>query len=155
MTTLSRRNFLKTAGLAGGAGLVAGIVGCSPSTSGSSASEANGDPTAQSASSEPSFLTPPEAIADDQIANTVESDVIVLGAGTAGLVTALSALQEGLSVTLVTASSTPIGRGGSNCAIYSRIMEAVGVEKIPYDVVTNELLQASYMPDQRKWARFY
>lgn len=155
MTTLSRRNFLKAAGLAGGTSLVAGIVGCSPSASGSSPSEANGDPTTQSASSEPSFLTPPEAIADDQITNTVESDVVVLGAGTAGLVTALSALQEGLSVTLVTASSTPIARGGSNCAIYSKTMEAAGVEKIPYDVITNELLQASYMPDQRKWARYY
>lgn len=156
MSQISRRRFLQAAGLVGGAGLAAGIVGCAPTTNESGADSKTGAPTAEgTVDGAQSFLTPPEAIGDDQITETVESDVIVLGAGTAGLCTALSALQSGLSVTVVTASSTPIARGGSNCAIYSKAMKAAGVEKIPYDAVTNELLQASYMPDQQKWARYY
>lgn len=156
MSQISRRNFLKAAGLIGGAGIAAGVVGCAPKASESASDSKGGSASADGgAASEPSFLTPPEAIGDDQITDTVESDVIVLGAGTAGLVTALSALQSGLSVTVVTASTVPIARGGSNCAIYSKAMKAAGVEKISYDMVTNELLQASYMPDQQKWARYY
>jgi hypothetical protein len=55
-----------------------------------------------------SFEIPPDPITDDQITNTYTADIVVVGAGLAGLCTACSAL---------TASSRPIGRGGSNNGI--------------------------------------
>ncbi|MEC4176107.1 FAD-binding protein [Adlercreutzia sp. R7] len=155
MAEITRRSFFKTAGALGSIGLAAGLAGCAPSNTETAASGESSSNDSATTAGEPLFLTPPEAIADDAIANTVDADVVVVGAGTSGLVTALSALENGLSVQLFSASSAPVARGGSNCGIYSKAMEAAGVEKIPYDVVTNELIQASYMPDQQKWARYY
>lgn len=42
-----------------------------------------------------SFEIPPEAITDDQIVDTVEADVVVVGAGTSGLVVANTAAEAG------------------------------------------------------------
>lgn len=151
MTQLSRRSFLKAAGLVGGAGTASGLAGCAAQESAPAAST----PEAAAASATPSFLTPPEPISDDAVSSTTEADVIVVGAGTSGLVTALSAIQAGLKTVLFSASSEPIARGGSNCAIYSKAMEAAGVERIPYEHVTGELVAAAYRPDEQKWASYY
>ena len=152
MIQLSRRSFLKTAGLVGGAGIASSLVGCA---SQEGAPNSGAPDAAISALASPSFFTAPDPIAEDAIASTTEADVIVVGAGTSGLATALSALQAGLNTVLISASSRPIARGGSNCAVYSKAMEAAGVERIPYECVTAELTQGAYRPDQRKWATWY
>jgi fumarate reductase flavoprotein subunit len=54
-----------------------------------------------------SFETPPERIPEGQISDTVETEVVIIGAGTAGLVCANSAVENGLKVVLISASSTP------------------------------------------------
>jgi succinate dehydrogenase/fumarate reductase flavoprotein subunit len=56
---------------------------------------------------------------------------------------------------VISASSGPIARGGSNHAIKSKVIDAAGVE--PYDVAEffkQELSCASYNVDQDKWWKF-
>lgn len=84
---LSRRNFMKGAALATGAGILAG---CAPKVA---------EPTSPSSA----VATGPvdwlgEEPVIDNIAETVESDVIVIGAGTGGAYAAASCLEKGLKV---------------------------------------------------------
>jgi len=112
--------------------------------------------TAEAASRKWAFEIPPPPIDDSQIAETVEAELVVVGEGLSGLCTALSALEEGVDTLIVTASSRPVGRGGSVAAAYSKIMQAQGY---PRQEVENFYLQefaaASYNIDQGKWYSFY
>ena len=100
-----------------------------------------------------SFEIPPEPITD--IAATYEADVIVVGAGVSGLVTATTACEEGLNVILVAASSKPVSRGGSNNAVWSKAMERAGLPR--WDAgkeLRKELAFNSFLPDERKYAKY-
>lgn len=101
-----------------------------------------------------SFETPPAPIPENQIVDTIKAEVIVVGAGTAGLVCANSAVENGLSVVLISASSRPISRGGSNHAINSKLQREHGIH---YDIGKNfkrEIDRAAGRIDQEKWFLF-
>ena len=100
------------------------------------------------------FEMPPKLISEEQVAEVIESEVVIIGAGTAGLVCANSAAENGLSVILISASSHPVARGGSTHAINSRLMRELGVE---YDVgryFKQEMDRAGGRIDQEKWYLF-
>ena len=80
-----------------------------------------------------SFEVAPDPIAEDQIAETKSADVIVVGCGMSGMVTAVSAAEGGLSVIIVSASEAAVSRGGSNNAVYSKVMEEMGLPKVDAD----------------------
>ena len=106
---IARRDFVK--GTAGTAALVAATAA---GTSVAFADDATGVMTVEKAEGAKwAFQVPPEPISDDQIANTVENDVVVIGGGTAGLVAAARLLEQGVGVTLIAQSGIPVGRGGS------------------------------------------
>lgn len=167
--TISRRDFVKGSA-AGMAAVTAGSVlaGCAPKTASTevAASAESGAAAASAAAVDVmnaataakkwSFEIPPDPIPDSDIANTIETEIVVVGGGTAGLVTANSAAENGAKVVLITASSIPISRGGSNHAVYSKVMEKAGFK--PYDAgvfYKKELSNASYNVDQDKWFKFY
>lgn len=103
-----------------------------------------------------SFEIPPEPIQDDLIAETVCADLVVVGEGMSGLCTALSAKEEGVDTIIVTASSKPVGRGGSVFASNSKVMRRLGYPKLnPADFLLQEFASGSYSIDQRKWYSFY
>ena len=114
---LNRRDFLKGAVVTGALAAGGALAGCAPAAkegnaaNGTAAVPAEGAAseylTAASATQKWAFEIPPEPITD--IAETVEADVVVVGAGTAGLVTAYSALQQGhlLSPSPAAARTTP------------------------------------------------
>ena len=139
MKDMTRRDFFKTSAAVGAAATAAAAV---PAL----ADEAP-------AAAQYSFEIAPEPITD--IAETIEADLVVVGAGTSGLVTALAALEEGLSVTVVTASSKPISRGGSNHATYSKAMEALGLEPEPISCIKREIYGNWGHVDPGKWYRAY
>ncbi|MCC6615102.1 MAG: FAD-dependent oxidoreductase [Anaerolineae bacterium] len=146
---LSRREFLKSTGV-GVAAATAGI-----SLVGTQVAAAQ-DLNAELAGQKWSFEIPPEPIPDSAIAETVEADVIVVGAGVSGLVAANTAAENGAKVVLFAASSGPAYRGGSFHAVNSKYMEAQGIE--PYAVdrfFRRELSNASFNVDQDKWYKFY
>lgn len=172
MSQLSRRDFLKGAvvGAVGIAGM--GVLGgCStpaaadnnqaPAPAASTnnqaaapAPAANDAPlTADNLNKTWSFEIAPEAITD--INEEIEVDVVVVGAGTAGLITAVSAKKAGLDVALVTASSTPISRGGSNNAAYSKAMEKGGFQRYSPWQIEKEIAMNMNSVDQKKWYIHY
>ncbi|MCI9494532.1 MAG: FAD-dependent oxidoreductase [Adlercreutzia mucosicola] len=171
----SRRDFLKLGAVgAAGAAAAAGLAACSPagntgsggtggsgSGSGSAAAEgtvSTNDVVIKLGDKMPtwSFMVPPEPIPADQITETKENDIIVVGAGMSGLTTAVAAAEKGGKVTLFSASSAPISRGGSNYARNSKVMEELKVEPFnPVPFYYHEMRAASFAIDQRKWMRGY
>lgn len=150
---INRRSFLKGAAATATGVLGATMLGaCSPSTA---ESENNLSATGTSSDSQQySFETAPAPITDN-IAATEEADVIVVGAGMSGLVTALSSLQNGLSAIVVTASEAPVSRGGSINAPYSSYMEQMGVPRCPVEEYRKEFAMNLSSVDQRKWFKHY
>ena len=162
----SRRDFLKFGAVgAAGAAAAAGLAGCAAPASkeGDASASASGvvessDAVLKLKDGMPkwSFMIPPEPIADDRIVETVENDIIVVGGGMSGFTTTVSAAENGAKVTLFSAASAPISRGGSNYARNSKVMEELGIE--PFDPVPfyyHEMRAASFAVDQRKWMRGY
>lgn len=151
---ISRRSFLKGAA-ASAAGIA--VMGLNSGIAFADEEKAQEVMTAEKAlNTKWSFEIPPEPIPEDQIAEVIEDDIIVVGSGMSGLTTAYSAAENGASVTLFSASSGPISRGGSNFAKNSKVMEERGIE--PFDVTKffyHEMRAASFQVDQKKWNRGY
>lgn len=110
---MNRRNFLKGAAVAAGVSAVAAMTGCAPAKSEETASAsedtlaetgslAAGETVAGTICAEDWLGTMPE-ISDDQVSETVDVDIVVLGGGHAGCQAALSASQAGAKVAVVEA----------------------------------------------------
>ena len=103
-----------------------------------------------------SFEIPPAPIDESLIAETIEAELVVVGEGMSGLCTALSAAEEGIDTIIVTASTKPVGRGGSVFAVNSKVMRKLGYPKFDIsDFYLQEFASSSYNVDQRKWYSFY
>ncbi|MBR2835154.1 MAG: FAD-dependent oxidoreductase [Coriobacteriales bacterium] len=149
---MSRRSFLQGAGAAAAA-----------ATMGAGTAFAAGAPVAEdyvislkNGLPKWSFEIPPAPISDDEIAEVIEDDIIVVGAGMSGMCCAASAAESGASVTLFSASSQPISRGGSNFSAYNKVIEEYGIERLdPVDFFYHEERAASFTIDQQMWMRGY
>lgn len=75
-----------------------------------------------------SFEIPPEPIDESLVVETIEADVIVIGSGVSGLMTATVAKERGADVRMFSASSRPIARGGSNCGWGSKVQKRFGID---------------------------
>lgn len=155
---IDRRGFLKGSVAAGAVAALGTLAGCSPQDHSSDSAKSEGDGSAQ-ATEHTSFETPPSPIADSDISTTAEDEIIVIGAGVSGLVTALAAAEEGASVTLICAGTAPVSRGGTFHAFKSRVLEEKGLGDSYTDVIgeffKKEMMAASWNIDQRKWYKFY
>ena len=163
---LNRRDFLKGT-LAAGALAATGtaLAACSPSSSGAeggvAASSSDGAAGVLTADNyremKWSFEIPPEPVADSDIVETYTHDIVVVGAGMAGLCTAVSAAEQGADVIVFSASSKPISRGGSNHAIGSKYQKAKGIDYTPEtarEIVKAEQTAGTYLMDKKKWERW-
>lgn len=108
---ISRRNFL------GISGAVAATVGASALVGCSNASPEKTDvKEALAGNNAPSFMNPPEKIAESDITETHEYDIVVVGAGNSGLAAVASALKNNASVACVEkapqANSSGMAAGG-------------------------------------------
>lgn len=119
---ISRRNLLKGATLSAAGVAALGMFGCSPA-GGSSSSSSKADAAGES---KHTWEVTPEAITD--IAETVETEVLVIGAGYSGTCCALNAAQNGTKVTLVEKDGVPNGHGvGGTGAIASKALDALDI----------------------------
>ena len=123
MQVIDRRSFVKASGVTAAVAVAAPAVALAEEAAPAAAAGVTAD-------DKWSFEIPPAPIADDQIAEVKSADVIVVGAGMSGLVTAVSCAEGGLSVILTTASEGAVSRGGSNNAVYSKVMEEMGLPKL-------------------------
>ncbi|WP_346686023.1 FAD-binding protein [Enteroscipio rubneri] len=143
-----------------GAGLAAGLTGCAPaqSATGADGTDAGASTDAMNADAyfgKWGFEIPDEPIAEADIAETIEAEIVVVGAGTGGLAAANAAVEEGANVVLLSASSKPISRGGSNHAAYSKAMEAAGIPRNDPAFYEKELQANGARVDARKWYKFF
>lgn len=114
-TKMTRRNFLTLGGIAMATAAAAGAVGCAP------ASGNDGDKSASSASLESyadgkvskaeieASLVVAEPITD--FSEELTYDIVVVGAGTAGVPAALAAAEEGAKVAVLQREASPIAQG--------------------------------------------
>lgn len=105
--SVSRRTFLKGALATGvvSAGVLAS-TGCSPQ-------EATSTTTASASSGQWSWSTPPDPVSDDEIAETYDCDICVVGAGNAGNAAALYATMNGANVVVLQKEATTCNNGQS------------------------------------------
>lgn len=157
---ISRRDFIKGAA-AGAVGVAAmGVLGaCSTDSTEKTqdSTEAGYMTAAKMEETKWSFEVAPDPISDSEIAETIEHDVIVIGAGMSGLCCAVSAQDHGADVLLFSASSIPYARGGSNHAIGSKHQKEMGVNYTPDSarrMVKVEQVSGTYHMDKQKWAKW-
>jgi fumarate reductase flavoprotein subunit len=114
---LGRRGFLKGAVASG----MAGMVVSGPLRA---AEEAQAPQTA----CKPSWEIAPAPIPVDEIKGTVTTEVVVIGAGVAGITTALSAAEGGAKVIVLEKGKTFSVRGFDIAAVDSRVQKKMGIQ---------------------------
>ncbi|MGI6106171.1 MAG: FAD-dependent oxidoreductase [Raoultibacter sp.] len=131
MGEIARRDFLKGAAVSAAGVVAAGsLVACSSGSGSSSSSSSSGSSGGlNSLDQKWSFEVAPDPIPESDITETIEADVIVVGGGISGLVSAMSCLENGLDVVLISASKAAVSRGGSNNAVYSSVMQELGLPR--------------------------
>lgn len=167
VSSMDRRDFLKAAmaasAVAGIGAAGATLTGCAPATKEEqqaaqvqeNLAETGDTLNSTALDTKWSFEIAPEPIAESDITETIEADVVVVGAGVAGLITANTAAEEGLNVVVVSASKGPVCRGGSNNAVYSKAMERAGLPRTPVWQYLKEIFYGSCSMDTKKWYKFY
>ena len=132
--------------LATGAALGAGaLVGCGGqpqaaqgSAGGSSASTAGEDWTA-----------PPAPIEESEIAETIEADIVIVGAGTSGIPAALTAVEEGAKTVLLEKGDTFFAAPNWFAGIGSRYQNELGLTFDRNEIVNDLMWYANHRADQR------
>jgi fumarate reductase flavoprotein subunit len=131
---ISRRTFFKGGAVAAIGVASAGLI------SGCGTPSAPKKDKADTQATKWSFETPPEAIADKDIKETVTADVVVVGAGVAGLMAALTASKEGAKTVLIEKYNTFTYRGIMNGALNSKLQKSKGVSCNKADII-NDLVR--------------
>ncbi len=126
---ISRRSFLTgTAAVAAGLGAL-GLTGCGSSGDGDGAGGATYG-TSSDGTATLSFLVKPEPIADKDIAETKDYDVVVIGAGAAGVPAALSAREAGASVAVLQKQDVIVSQGNSGSGVDLENSDPAGVKAL-------------------------
>ncbi len=127
MTGISRRNLLKGAAFSAAGVAALGLAGCAPQTEATKGRRGAGRNWRDRQAN--TWEVKPEPIAADQISQTVDTEVLVIGGGYSGTCCALSAAENGAKVILVEKDAVLNGHGvGGTGAIASRALDDLGLE---------------------------
>ena len=149
MSTISRRDLFKFGGVAAvGAAGASMLSACAPQGSAAgTAASANAGAAAEDGL--PSFFAKPEPITD--ILETKDYDVVVVGAGAAGVPAALSAFEAGAKVALLQKEATAISQGNTCDSIILDQTDPAGVEAV-VSLITEDCCHRSDREQVRLWA---
>ena len=146
--SVSRRGFVKAAGIATVAGAAgAAVLGGAGATSAQAATGPSFP--AETPAETPSFFVAPDPITD--VSETKDYDVVVIGAGAAGVCAALSANEAGAKVALLQKEETAISQGNTGSGIDLDKSDPAGVEAL----ISTEIAENGYRPKRallRNWA---
>jgi len=124
---ISRRIFITGAAAAAATLGLFGLAGCAPD-------EADGTPAGTGLSSDGAALLPfldaPDPIPDSEIAQVLDFDVVVVGAGAAGVPAALSAAEAGAKVAVLQKENIAISQGNSGTGIDLENSNPAGVQAL-------------------------
>jgi len=96
-----------------------------------------------------SFEVPPPPIPAKDIKETITADVVVVGAGIAGLTATVSAAEAGAKTILIEKGPTFNNRGLHNAAIASRMQKQAGIEIDRDSLIATIMEFGAYRSDQR------
>lgn len=127
---LSRRSFITGAAATGTIAALGALAGCAPQAKGAESAPDNAPANADGATADPSkptWLDDAPAISDADCKETLDVDVLVVGAGTAGYFAAASAAESGLKTLLIEKSSMGNSvRSSALGAVNSKLQQAQG-----------------------------
>ena len=140
-TAFSRRSFVAGASAATAIGVAGSAL----------AGHASAEETTRSADAQmPSFLQTPELIPDDQISEVIDTDVLVIGAGIAGIAAARAASEAGAKVTVIEKCETYGVRSSKYGPLNSSVHKRLGQPELDPATVVNELQKCmGYRGDQQ------
>ena len=92
---VSRRAFLGLGATAAAGAAAMGLIGCSPKAD--SKSSTTDSASGNTSDSTPSFLQKPETIPASDIKETVDVDIVIIGAGMSGMSATRSAIESGVA----------------------------------------------------------
>ncbi|MEC4176106.1 FAD-dependent oxidoreductase [Adlercreutzia sp. R7] len=141
MIAISRRNFLKTAGVLGSVAVAGNLAGCAPKAGGEDNLAATGD---QGSSENATY----------DIGETKDCDIVVVGGGMSGLAAAVSASETGKHVILVEANTVTGGNGHGTEGIFgcgSALQKELGINFTFEDVIGAEFNFFNYLIDALAW----
>ena len=95
------------------------------------------------------FEIPPDPIPSSDIKKHINAEVVVVGAGIAGLSAALSAAEAGARTILLEKMATVQARGHDNAFIGSRLQEKLGIKIDKDEIILNLMKYGANKPDQR------
>lgn len=147
---LSRRAFLGL-GAASAIAAGAGLAGCSTADSGASSSQQGTEAATGGTAYE--WEVAPAAITD--IANTVDCETLVIGAGLSGCACACSVAESGGSVTVVEKTSSWNGRGGGFGTISSKAMKELGIVVDKVNAKQHWIAQCASRVDEDMIVKFF
>jgi len=95
------------------------------------------------------FEIPPDPIPPRDIKKNIHAEVVVVGAGIAGLSAAISAAEAGAKTILLEKMATVQARGHDNAFIGSRLQERLGIKIDTEEIILNLMKYGANKPDQR------
>ncbi|MDR2197192.1 MAG: FAD-dependent oxidoreductase [Coriobacteriales bacterium] len=154
---LDRRSFLKGALATGTLAAASGaLAACSPSgggeAGGGAPAEGGGAPVAAT-----DYKAKPEPISADQIAETLEADVVVVGAGIAGSSAALQASKNGAKVIVLQKEAGVISNGMGFGAYGTQMQKDAGQDWDVEEEINRWMRESEYRSDRKlvhRWAEF-
>ena len=153
---LSRRAFL---GLGAAAAVSAGasLAGCAPSASVSTSSIDASDSGSTGAAgiaandtSTPEFLQIPDLIPDSALKETIEADIVIIGAGLSGLCAARAAVENGAErIIVIEKADSYQCRSNQVGTIGGQVQESLEIDIDGKAVVSQLAKECGYRPNQR------
>ena len=152
-TSMDRRGFI-AGSLAAGAAAAFGLAGCAAPTSSDKKDASGEEKTSQSNNAD--WLGEAPAINESDIVETIDTEVLVVGAGCSGLVAANFSAAEGAKTLLIEKYDMGTGLRGSGIgAVGSRKQKEAGVDIDPLEICNDLVhysLNNSNMDLHRLWA---
>lgn len=157
--SVSRRNFLKGAALAGvGATAAGALAACSPKSAEETAT-AQAEPSTPNSSTAQgqSWLGEAPEISDADIAETIETELLVVGGGQSGVLAARKAAELGMKVVVMEMQpeSTWVPNGCDMGTVNSRTYLDTGAEPLDEMQVMNEWQLRTYCRSMPSIAKMY
>ena len=137
-STVSRRTFLTGAAATGALAALGAMAGCSPKAKGNGEAIAESAPNAAGSTAQVDWLGEAPQIDDADCTETLDFDVLVVGAGTSGYFAAASAAESGLKTLLIEKSTAGNSvRSSALGAVNSKQQQEHGVSIEPADIVND------------------